>query len=124
MQSPFESLSAIAGENPSLVIGLILMGALSIQLAIEIGRGLRRLHFDRLQQRVTLQRLRLQVVETRLRCHHAEQVQLVWNGYRKFTVAKKLTECADVCAFYLQPHDGKPLPAFKPGQYLTFQLTM
>jgi ferredoxin-NADP reductase len=28
----------------------------------------------------------------------------------------------EICSFYLAPHDGKPLPPFKPGQYLTFQL--
>lgn len=27
-----------------------------------------------------------------------------------------------ICSFYLVPHDSKPLPPFKPGQYLTFQL--
>ncbi len=27
----------------------------------------------------------------------------------------------DICSFYLAPHDGKPLPSFEPGQYLTFQ---
>jgi ferredoxin-NADP reductase len=29
-----------------------------------------------------------------------------------------------VNAFYLKPHDGRPLPQFKPGQYLTFQLDL
>jgi uncharacterized protein len=28
------------------------------------------------------------------------------------------------CSFHLQPVDGVPLPAFKPGQYLTFALSM
>jgi hypothetical protein len=60
--------------------------------------------------------------ETKLRCQQAQQIQLVWNGYRKFSVAKKINECEGVCAFYLKPHDGKSLPQFKPGQYLTFQL--
>ena len=71
---------------------------------------------------MTLAKLRLQVQETKLRCQEVEQTRLVWNGYRKFSVAKKARECEDVCAFYLKPHDGKPLPPFKPGQYLTFQL--
>ena len=51
------------------------------------------------------------------------KTELSWNGYRKFVVARKSPECADVCSFYLAPHDGKPLPPFHPGQYLTFQLT-
>ena len=35
---------------------------------------------------------------------------------------RKVSECEDVFSFYLAPHDGKPLPGYKPGQYLTFQL--
>ena len=47
----------------------------------------------------------------------------MWSGWRKFEVAKKAPEPGQICSFYLEPHDGKkPLPAFMPGQYLTFQL--
>jgi ferredoxin-NADP reductase len=45
-----------------------------------------------------------------------------WAGIRKFVVARRAPESTDVCSFYLKPHDGKALPAFAPGQYLTFQL--
>lgn len=45
-----------------------------------------------------------------------------WSGFRKFTVHKKVPEVEHVCSFYLVPHDGKPLPPFRPGQYLTFRL--
>ena len=105
-----------------MTVGLLLAAALLIQVLIEIARGLLRLSAERAQQRVTLAKLRLQVQETKLRCQEVEQTRLVWNGYRKFSVAKKARECEDVCAFYLKPHDGKALPPFKPGQYLTFQL--
>jgi ferredoxin-NADP reductase len=122
MQSLFDTLHALVGGKLSLTIGLLLAAALLIQALIEIGRGLLRLFSERAQHRVTLARLRLQVQETKLRCQEVEQTRLVWNGYRKFTVAKKARECEDVCAIYLKPHDGKALPPFKPGQYLTFQL--
>src|SRR5260221_1661652 len=122
MQSLFDNLHELTAGQLSFTIGLILAGALLVQLAIEIGRGLLRIYSDHGQQRVALEKLRLQVQETKLRCREAEQSNLLWNGCRKFTVAKKARECEDVCAFYLKPHDGKPLPAFKPGQYLTFQL--
>jgi ferredoxin-NADP reductase len=67
------------------------------------------------------------ILETRLsvarKNRDAEQQQTqAWNGWRKFTVAWRVPESADVCSFYLKPHDGKPLPPFKPGQYLTFRL--
>ena len=50
--------------------------------------------------------------------------ELSWKGLRKFQVKKKVPEVGGICSFYLAPHDGKPLPPFKPGQYLTFQLTI
>lgn len=48
--------------------------------------------------------------------------EVSWNGYRKFTVSKKILECEDTYSFYLKPHNGKTLPSFKPGQYLTFEM--
>jgi uncharacterized protein len=47
-----------------------------------------------------------------------------WQGFREFIVHHKLMEDSSnsVCSFYLIPADGKPLPSFKPGQYLTFKL--
>jgi ferredoxin-NADP reductase len=122
MQPLIDTLNAAAWDNLSLAVGLVLVGALLIQTLIAIARGLLRLYYDRKQQCVALDRLRLQVQEIKLRCQVVEQGKLLWNGYRKFTVAKKARECEDVCSFYLKPHDGKSLPPFKPGQYLTFQL--
>lgn len=47
-----------------------------------------------------------------------------WAGWREFRVAQRAFEDAaqTQCSFYLQPVDGRPLPAFKPGQFLTFAL--
>jgi ferredoxin-NADP reductase len=66
--------------------------------------------------------LEIQLRQARLRSRQIEENKLVWNGFRKFSVVKKVSECDEVCAFYLKPHDGKALPSYKPGQYLTFQL--
>ncbi len=52
--------------------------------------------------------------------HHSSQQH--WNGLRNFTVIKKVCETEDICSFYLKPHDGKPLPEFHAGQYLTLQI--
>ena len=119
-----ESVRNASGGSLSLGIGLLLMGGLLAWLALEILRALLRAAAERAQQQVALEKLRAQLQETRLRCREAEQAQAGWNGLRKFTVAKKVCECDDVHAFYLKPHDGRPLPAFKPGQYLTFQLDL
>ncbi len=47
-----------------------------------------------------------------------------WDGYRDFVVQRRIMEDAaeSICSFYLTPVDGQPLPAFKPGQFLTFKL--
>src|ERR1044071_9897361 len=122
MQSLTGALRSIAAGNLSLAVGLILAAALLLQVLVELIRACFRLRADRLQQRLGFQTARLQAQEIKLRCREVEQAKSQWNGYRKFTVAKKALECEEVCAFYLKPHDGKSLPAFKPGQYLTFQL--
>ncbi|MEJ2229477.1 MAG: 2Fe-2S iron-sulfur cluster-binding protein, partial [Alphaproteobacteria bacterium] len=48
----------------------------------------------------------------------------VWQGGRPFRVARKVIENAKgtVCSFYLVPEDGRPLPPYRPGQFLTFNL--
>lgn len=33
-------------------------------------------------------------------------------------------EGGEICSFYLVPHDGKEIPRFNPGQYLTFNLRL
>jgi uncharacterized protein len=45
-----------------------------------------------------------------------------WNGARKFRIIRVAHEAEGVKSFYLAPHDKRPLPAFLPGQYLTFEL--
>jgi uncharacterized protein len=47
---------------------------------------------------------------------------MAWQGFRGFRVRRKVAENGDICSFYLEPQDARPLPSFKPGQYLTFQL--
>lgn len=44
-----------------------------------------------------------------------------WEGYRKFVVEGIEPESTLVNSYYLRPHDGKEIPRYKPGQYLTFQ---
>lgn len=53
-----------------------------------------------------------------------EKEKLSWNGFRKFRIVSKVKETRDITSFYLSPHDGKPLPGFYPGQFLTFQFSI
>ncbi|KAI0391895.1 globin-like protein [Xylariaceae sp. FL0594] len=47
-----------------------------------------------------------------------------WDGWRKFTISEKTPETTDgdIVSFTFRPADGKPLPSFKPGQYVTVRL--
>ncbi|MCL4698397.1 MAG: 2Fe-2S iron-sulfur cluster binding domain-containing protein [Burkholderiaceae bacterium] len=51
---------------------------------------------------------------------------LAWQGWREFRVVQRSLEDAarTQCSFYLQPIDGQALPAFRPGQFLTFSLEL
>ncbi|MFC0474583.1 NO-inducible flavohemoprotein [Robertmurraya beringensis] len=45
-----------------------------------------------------------------------------WNDFRDFTVAKKVKESEVITSFYLQPKDGKEIPTFTPGQYISIRV--
>lgn len=108
----------------SITAGLLLLTGLLLWLLLEAVRAGFRFNAECREHRLALQKLGLQLQEIKLRCREAGQAQAGWNGIRKFSVAKKIAQCEDVFSFYLRPHDGRPLPVFKPGQYLTFQLDL
>ncbi|GIK05030.1 hypothetical protein Aspvir_009129 [Aspergillus viridinutans] len=45
-----------------------------------------------------------------------------WTNWRQFRVATKVRESDEITSFYLMPLDGKPLPNFKPGQYISVRV--
>lgn len=51
--------------------------------------------------------------------HEAEEQTGGWQGFRRFTVAKKVKESDVITSFYLKPEDGAPIASFQPGQYIT-----
>ena len=42
-----------------------------------------------------------------------------WEGWRNFVVKEKRPESEVITSFILEPQDGKPVAAFKPGQYIS-----
>ncbi len=109
-------------NNPGLAIGLVVLVAVSLQTALALVGSVRRLAHQRRQLSRERERLAYLVRAAKSHWHNAELEKASWNGWRKFRVHKKVAECEDVCSLYLQPHDGKPIPGFQPGQYLTFGL--
>ncbi len=49
-----------------------------------------------------------------------------WEGFREFLVQRREVEDENgaICSFYLVPLDAKQLPSFRPGQFLTFRLSI
>jgi nitric oxide dioxygenase len=47
-----------------------------------------------------------------------------WRGGRMFRVACKVPESSEITSFYLEPVDGKPVIAHKPGQYISLRLNI
>jgi ferredoxin-NADP reductase len=67
-------------------------------------------------------RARLDLITAPLAKVASVKSQSAWAGFRKFRVEGKVLEAESCCSFYLAPHDGRPLPPYLPGQYLTFRL--
>ncbi|KAJ5701151.1 hypothetical protein N7488_008699 [Penicillium malachiteum] len=45
-----------------------------------------------------------------------------WTDWREFKISDKVKESEEITSFYLAPVDGKPLPSFRPGQYISVQV--
>jgi uncharacterized protein len=79
------------------------------------------------QERRNQEAFQLRIEEARVALKTRERkAKLSWEGQRKFVVKRKFLEnkSKDICSFYLFPHDGRPLPEFNPGQFLTFRLNV
>ena len=124
MQSLIHQFQSALGGSVGLTIGYVLIGLLSVYSLSLCYGSFRRLAFERERQSLDRERLRHEINAAKLRFQEVDQIKLVWNGYRKFQVARKVCECQDVYSLYLAPHDGRPLPPYKPGQYITFQLSL
>lgn len=116
-------MSAILAPGIIQLAGGAIAAAALIQVFVSLYGALRRASVDRQYQRLALEELKTRV-DTTLAAFHVERdrSELAWDGYRKFVVADKVKEVENIHSFYLKPHDGKPLPPFRPGQYLTFGL--
>lgn len=105
-------------------VGFVLIAGVLVQLALMMLHRIRQGIHSSLSHARELERLTLDIRSARLRAEVVEQERSGWNGVRKFTVARKVAECEDTFSFYLEPHDRRPIPGFRPGQYLTFQLVI
>ncbi|MCA9141635.1 MAG: 2Fe-2S iron-sulfur cluster binding domain-containing protein [Planctomycetaceae bacterium] len=104
-----------------LPIGLVTAGLVAARLGVLTIAAWQQATYRREQDRLTLEVMRERIAEAKKR---RNENALAWNGLRKFVVKRKVLEAEGICSFYLVAHDRKPLPPFKPGQYLTFRLSI
>ena len=110
-------------STPALIIGMVLVGMVFLQLLLACFGSITALLLDRRRQK-DAQLLWWDRIEVANALRSQRQAQTAWSGHRKFIVDQKVMEAEGICSFYLKPRDTKPLPWFKPGQYLTFQLNL
>ena len=105
------------------IIGMLVVSAVALQVLVTAASAVRRFAANNEASRVSLDLLRIRA-ESALQALHIEQerVELGWSGSRKFEIHHKEREVEGVHSFELVPHDGKKLPPFLPGQFLTFEL--
>lgn len=56
------------------------------------------------------------------RLYDQQQAQGGWLGWREFKVVQKEQESSEITSFYLVPVDGKLLPAYQAGQYISLKV--
>jgi ferredoxin-NADP reductase len=118
--------TAGAGGWPlvATIAGAVIVGLIALQALVAIGASTRRAgHARRVRER-ELELLDQRIAAARVVRAEREQDALAWDGYRKFEVERKVDEGGDICSLHLVPHDRKRLPGFRPGQYLTFRLSI
>ncbi|HTV88390.1 MAG TPA: 2Fe-2S iron-sulfur cluster-binding protein [Stellaceae bacterium] len=105
------------------IAGAAVLGAVLLQAVAGASGVLRRRVFEAQRQRAALDLFRARVAADLVAIRQEqERRETAWEGYRKFRIDRKVMEADDVCSFYFAAHDQMPLPRFRPGQYLTFQL--
>jgi hypothetical protein len=104
------------------IVGAVIVGIVTVQLLVVLFGQVQQIRRTGEQQQLSLALLHQRIGAANALRIRRKQTHLIWNGERKFVVTRKTQEAENVCSFYLSPHDGKQLPQFQPGQYLTFKI--
>lgn len=105
--------------------GGVLVALVMLRAALALVDAWRRVSFEQDRRRASLDLLRERVeLAMAQKTAARDTAERFWTGYRKFEVERKVKETDDIASFYLVPHNRKPLPPFRPGQYLTFRFQL
>ena len=108
-----------ASDNVFLIAGIVLILLVVVQMSFWVGSS-----FSTYVAEKKKFKLDLKILEQKLEAAKVERAvaegESGWNGLRTFRVSKLVRETNEVTSIYLTPQDRRPLPFFRPGQYLTF----
>lgn len=110
-------------------LAVIIAGAIAVQVMLAMLIGIYR-RKRRNRNRAGGETSASQAGDSRLPTAGSEAIShrasSAWDGYREFRVIRRAFEDVKrtVCSFHLVPTDGQPLPPFRPGQFLSFKLSM
>ena len=110
--------------DPIQIASLLFLAATTVYIAVLIYNSLRASALMARTASREREVLKAKTAEILVRSRSEEErLELSWNGFRKFEIADRRSEAnGSICSFYLKPRDKRPLPPFRPGQYLTFRL--
>ncbi len=103
-------------------LGVMVVAVLAARLAFELLRMMRGVWLQRRSNKRRIDELLSEIRQIQNSHEPTAASSLGWEGTRKFRVDRRIAESADTHSFYLVPQDGRALPPFLPGQYLTFDL--
>jgi len=114
-------LDRILGPEGFRTAGMVLLALLSAQSVLALLVRVRRLREERRSERreAELFHERLLLARTQ-RLDRGRELD-TWSGWRKFEVVRRIPECEHVVSLELVAHDGKAIPRFRPGQFLTLR---
>ena len=103
--------------------GTAICGLVGVKLATSVVGSLKRYSEER--RRARARSLALHSELNRQLSLSANDVESgTWQGWRKFRVESKIKEAEGCHSLTLVPHDGKEIPGFLPGQFITFSIRL
>ncbi len=120
MPELFAGLTLFQWLGVILLLLVIVRTSLSLMGAVQRmnhAKGIDAIQREELQRRIEREKLNI--------TDRKEQLELGWSGYRKFVIERVVrweNESEDIASFYFVPHDKRPLPRYKPGQFLTIRV--
>jgi|GEM_PF-126833 len=105
-------------------IGFLIIFLAFAQMMMWFLNSVRHMAYEAHQHRLSIMEWEASVQLAMQRNQTKQNELLSWSGWRKFEIKRIEAEnsAEDIHSFYLVPHDKKPIPAYQPGQFLTFQL--